>query len=402
MKKKLLNLAIIGALGLALVSCGSDDDKTSTTTQITTTEKTSTTKVEDKTYTVNVYDIDSEKLGSYELKIEDGTSVMEQLKKVANVKSSESEWGTFVESIDKSYVGNGYYLALYENGQSSMTGIDGVTLDDGDVFDFKVEYYGDLDETDLLVDKAIHQYTKKYLGESFTNDAEFSNFWSYICYSLLGDNAKNYITLNSELSTYLDTFDVSTLTGTSYGKYFYTARAYGKNLDAYKTQYKTFLDSITEIGDYAEYSIPFETAPAKSLEISADIITKLKESEYKPGTSYGYDGANWFYQAKLLAGGSVDTSYLTECATANYENPTSLALSLASFSASDVSPRQEAYEVDGKDLVERLLESYDSNLGLVKYSSSDTGTNYSTNQIYASLISYKLFRDNGKAINIFE
>ena len=44
---------------------------------------------------------------------------------------------------------------------------------------------------------------------------------------------------------------------------------------------------------------------------------------------------------------------------------------------------------------------YDAELNLVKYAVSDTGVNFSTNQIYASLMAYKACRDLGTAVNIF-
>ena len=53
-------------------------------------------------------------------------------------------------------------------------------------------------------------------------------------------------------------------------------------------------------------------------------------------------------------------------------------------------------------LIEKILESYDTQLGLIKYTESDTGINYSTNQIYSSLIAYKYQRDTNKAVNILK
>ena len=44
---------------------------------------------------------------------------------------------------------------------------------------------------------------------------------------------------------------------------------------------------------------------------------------------------------------------------------------------------------------------YDEELTLVKYATTDTGVNMSTNQIYAGLMAYKVQRDLGIAANIF-
>ena len=109
---------------------------------------------------------------------------------------------------------------------------------------------------------------------------------------------------------------------------------------------------------------------------------------------------NWLYQVNTLLGKKIDEEYLTTLSKATHDNPTSIALSIASFAASNKNVRQYK-NADGKNLLDLLLESYDSNLGLIKYAASDTGINYSTNQIYASLIAYKYQRDTKTAVNIF-
>lgn len=361
-------------------------------------------------YTVNVYDIDGEKIGNHKIKVDNDKTFVEQLTKNANLNSKQGQYGTEVISIDNSVVDSNYYMAFYVNGEYSQVGVDLYTPKKGDVVDFKVECwntvesgYGSLDQTDVLVDKAIYQYVKNYLKEDFTNDTTFSNYFSYIDYNLMGDVAKNYVTLNSELNSYLDTYDLSKLNedGRNYGKYYYTAKAYNKDLTNYKTQYKAFLDTLTEMPNFAEFYIPFEVCPAKELQISSNIINMVSAVDYAPNTEYGYDGANWWYETLLLLDGFTNETYLENISQADYDNPTSISLSIGSFSASNINPRDSKYEKDGKDLVERLLDSYDEDLGLIKYTEEDTKPVYSTNQIYLGLITYKLQRDNGKAINYF-
>ena len=413
MKKKriILSIALASISLFAISSCGDNEEKSSSSIiESSSEEKKSSSSAEEKsssvsssdeegTYTVTVYDIDGEKLSTYNIDIEKGKSFVDQLKENANVKYTDESWGTYIKAIDNSIEDGNYFLALYENNVASMVGVDQIQLDDGDVIDFKVECYNSsFTETDKLVDKAVYQYLKKYLNNDFTNDTSFSKYWSYICYYLLGDNSTKYVTLNSDLSAYLDTYDVTSLSDTNYGKYYYTARAYGKNLDSFKTQYKTFLDGITS--PVGTYTIPFEVSFAKNLNISSDIIDLVKDANYDTEPSWGsYDGTNWYYVAQLACGKDANTSFLTSISQASYNNSTSLAISLDSFAASGVNPNQSAYLKDGKSLVERLFDSYDEELGLIKYKTTDTSTEMSTNQIYTSLISYKAFRDSGKAVN---
>jgi len=359
-------------------------------------------------YTVNVYDIDGEKIGNHKIKVDSDTTFVEQLTKKANLNSKQGQYGTEVVSIDNSVVDSNYYMAFYVNGEYSQVGVDLYTPKKDDVVDFKVECwntvesgYGSLDQTDVLVDKVVYQYIKNYLGVDFTNDTNFDNYFAYIDYNLMKDVAKNYVSLNSDLDSYLDTYDVTTLEGKAFGKYYYTAKAYDKDLTNYKTQLKTFLDGITEMPEYIEYTVPFEVCPAVELEINSNFLDMVLAVDYAPDTSWGYDGANWWYTTQLLLGNFINETYLENISQVDYNNPTSLSLSIGSFAASNVNPRDSKYEKDGKDLIETLLESYDENLGFIKFTQEDTKPVYSTNQIYLGLITYKLQRDSGKGINYF-
>ena len=260
----------------------------------------------------------------------------------------------------------------------------------------------------------LHIFTSNYLIEDIKDDtveeisgeySNLSNFWTYLVVAELKQN-KYTIDIKSENSAiynYIKNYDVNTLTGVDFGKYYYYAKAFDLDLTAYKAKYAEFVNDSLESeytdGYYQEYSIPFEIAPAKNFNVQSYKLTNLINTTYKPSTEYGYDGVNWLYQVNTLLGKKIDEEYLTTLSKATYDNPTSIALSIASFAASNKNVRQ--YTNDGKNLLDSLLDSYDSNLGLIKYAASDTGINYSTNQIYASLIAYKYQRDTKTAVNIF-
>lgn len=387
MKKSiLLGASLLGA-ALVLSSCDKKESKKSYTLE---------------TFSVDIYDIDGEKLSSYDLLSNESKSLVEKLQaENANVISEQTNWGTSITSIDGSIVDSNYYLAFYVNGELSQVGIDLYEPKENDKVEFKVECWKEFDETDKLVDKVVYQYIKNYLGLDFTYDTNFDNYFAYIDYNLMEDVAKNYVTLNSDLDSYLDTYDLSTLEGKAFGKYFYTGRAYDKDFGDFKGIYRGYLDSLTDLGQYPEYNIPFIVSPAKTFNFDSEILDLVLRADYAPNTEYGYDGANWWYTTQLLLGNYTNETYLTTISQEEYTNPTSLSLSIGSFAASNVNPRDSKYEKDGKDLIETLLESYDENLGLIKYAQEDTGIVFSTNQIYLGLITYKLQRDSGKAVNYF-
>ena len=86
-----------------------------------------------------------------------------------------------------------------------------------------------------------------------------------------------------------------------------------------------------------------------------------------------------------------------------FGNAASNSLMLMAFASLGLNPRDSKYEVNQKDILENLIDVYyDENLGLVKFAVSDTGINFSTNQLYAGLMAYKASRDLNKAVNIFE
>lgn len=440
MKRSKLSLGLLLIGGLALAGC-SNNQKTSdvSTSNVSPSVESSTsvqssTEEKDINYTLKVYDLDGTELLNKSLKTKKKDSLFVDLNRESTLDADASDLGHYINSINNSIIDQNYFLAIYQNGKMTSTGIDGVVLADGDEIVIRNECWAQFDETDKLVDKAFYQYIKNYLIEDIKDDSVqdlwtdadhcFSNYWTYVALGVLKDNGYN-IDIKSEntaLYNAIKDFDLTKLTKTAYGKYYYYAKAFGVNLDSFKTQYESFIENSLETeytpGYSQEYSIPFEIAPAKSLNITSDKITALVNTDYVPpfttewsGVTYSnYDGYNWFQTINLLFGKEKNETTLTAISQLDYSNetPTTVALSIATFAASNENVRKSEYEQNEKDLVELLLESYDSNLGLIKVFSTDEGINYSTNQIYASLFAYKFQRDSTvkyipdpKAVNIF-
>lgn len=404
---------IVGALalGLSLSACDKKEEP----------------KVESDKYSIEVVDIDGEKLLEREIIISSNT-LLEDLKTTTKVEGYDSQYGYALTSIDGSVVDSNYFLAIYENGQLTSTGIDGLKIDKGDKFKFQVEcwntvsseYGGVLDETDVLVDKIIYSYAKnqmkEYLGKTkdYTANGGWDNvpfgaadYWSFMGLNLMAENGYDKNLFNSSsvpttLKAELDAYDVSKLTGAQFGKYYYAAKALGVDLNGnFKTAYQAYLNNLPATYDaFKEYEYPFTLGISKKLNVTSANFNSLVNTTYRASTEYGIDGLAWQI-ASLAQFKDLDLNELSKFETKDYGNAVSQALALVPFAALGVDPRDGAYEKDGKDLVEILIEKYyDSTNNIIKYNDTEL-TNTNTPQIYTYLMAYKVARDSGNKAFIF-
>ena len=420
MKKVFLLLAtlLMVALSISLVACTKTTESNKTTTKEQTTESSKSTEkdttVEDTTlsYTINVYDIDGEKLDSKTLTTKDYPTVLDALEVEFCLFSEQSQYGTNIISLSGSVIDPNWYMAIYENGAYASTGVDGLVIDEGDVFDFKMECwntkesgYGAFDSYDVLVDKAIYHYAKTYMVDMIKKDTTFkgSNYWTYMAINMMATNGYDTdvfhgLDSTEEFFSTLTDADFSSFSQADWGKYYYTARALDKNLDEFITAYTEHVNSGLPEGfsEYGEYSIPFEVAPAKALNLTSDNLSAIIATEYKASTEWGIDGLGWEVAA-LQLWDKYEKSALSDFPLTDQGNATSDALILMVYAAFGESPRTET-----EDLIKTLFDTYyDQDLQLVKYAPTDTDVNVSTNQIYAYLMAYKVSRDLNKAVNLF-
>ncbi len=418
MKKKFLFVSAV-ALGFTLVGC-SNISNASTTTTTTATAETSTTTVEENiNITVNVTDIDGE-IKAYEIEGKKGTSLVDLIKTKTTLVSETTQYGTSVSSIGGSVIDANYYLSIYENNEYAQTGIDGLVADDGDVFDFKVECwntissgYGTFDETDILVDKALYHYAKTYMQDGIKKYDDYTDgLWTNILINLMNENSYDSTLFNlnnasDEYKAAIEKQDLSEVANdANLGKYYFALKALKSDTTAFKTAKSDFYSSIDTT--YSDYVTPFVLAPALGLEIKNDNLNTLVTNAATASTTWGTDALNW----QIVSLQAYDNTKFTKdvlsqlnirAVDAEYTaGGTTTALCLMSFAALNVNPRSAEYEIDGKDMVEYLMENYyDEDLELIKCYKSDLTTNYSTDQIYASLAAYKIQRDNNKATFVF-
>ena len=421
MKKKVILFALAGSV-LALASCTKSGTTTSGSNDVTTTKTSTvttsvTTTEEDPVianYTVTVKDIDGEVLlDSLELStVEGANSIISDIENAGyEVISEDSQYGLFIKSIAGSVIDNNYYLAFNVNGKPADVGASSYEIKNGDAIEFEVqclntvEYGGQLDATDILVDKIIYSYLKNELPNCIKNDTTYasSDYWTYMTINALTDNLYDFSydqsIIKADLKESIENVDLSTLSGANYGKYYWTAKALGYDLTSFSEVYKEHIDSIST--QYSQYVTPFEIAPAYGLDLTSDNLKTLVKDAQLASDQFGIDGLAW----QIAALAPYDKYHYTILDVLNRRdesNCTSNALQLIDFAALNVNPRESDYEIEGLDLVEYIIDNfYDETTNLVKVYKTDEGTNMSTNQIYAGLVSYKIQRDKQKAFYLF-
>ena len=423
MKKRLFAIPMAFGLAMVIASCGSEEVSTSKTsvdtTTITTTETKTTTKEKDS-YTIKVYDIDDELIGEKTIELNDSSTVVNDLEENFDVVSTQSQYGTSLVSINNSVIDSNYYLAIYENGSYASVGVDGLEANDGDVFEFKVECWNTIafgyafDEYDILVDKAIYHYAKNGLKTSLANSNSFldSTYWQAMAVNLMKNNNydSNLFNVNLFTDAYknsLSGVDFSNMpnltswaTDANYAKWYYAARLFNVENEDFTSEFAAYLEGLTRYRD--EYSLPFNLSIAKEMNLDSKVSNDLLNTTYRASLEYGTDGIAWQLTGMAVYNTLDDSEFdvfTLENIQKSYTQDVSSALILLPFAAANKNAREFNITAD-EDLLEFVFsfynqDSYKFNIEL------DPTNDYSSNQIYASLMAYKVQRDTGKAVVLF-
>ena len=459
MRKGYISLAALtGVAFLGLVSCNDkkEDKKDTTTTSIvesTTDSKTTshfptdtTTSTDAGTATLKVIDFDGEVLFDGEVQAGDTLyNVITSTKGIETV-SSEGQYGHFLQSINGTIMDDpNLSLMIYENDEPTMDGVDGLIVDDGDVFEIKNEFWkGDhYDDVDVLVDKTIYTYVKSLFKDATQNTTSFkgSTFWEYLLSNLAIENGYdvslfNVREANDDLLEEVNNYDYSKIgykdgvasEVAEFFKYYYTALGIGgfdveidstdDKIADFKAALKTYADAnITNEYEYNQYSSPFILSILNKLDINKDTLKAIAQGTDKLDIERGEwgnytDQLAWQVLTFDAIQGSDCKFDKTVLNTLNVRdddfNAASLAASVAAFAALGENPRDEKYEIEGEDIIENIMTNfYDETSGLLKvYKNDETIPNFSTNQIYTYLFAYKISRDKKdgtgfKKLNIF-
>ena len=363
------------------------------------------------TYQIKVVDLDGEELGSATININKQSSVFNDLINNFAVDYTVSDYGPYISSINGSIVDVNYFLAIYENGVSAATGVDGLVADENDVFEFKVECwntissgYGTMDEYDMLVDKVIYGYMKTLDLSSSTTFADGS-FWDLMTINLgksnyYDANLFNYDSISDAVKEELETYDISTLDGANLYKYYLYSRALDKDLSALKSHASSYVETLSD--EYNDYVSPFIVAASYGLNVESEKINTLVNAPISTNFAWGPDVPVWQYTTSSLFNQNIDNATLNTCVeTLDYGNSCSNALVLQAFAAANENIRDSKYEVEGKDLIEVLFDNYYNESNNTLDYTKGVANTYSTNQVIVSLMAYKVNRDAKKAVNIY-
>ena len=363
------------------------------------------------TYQIKVVDLDGEELGSATININKQSSVFNDLINNFAVDYTVSDYGPYISSINGSIVDVNYFLAIYENGVSAATGVDGLVADENDVFEFKVECwntissgYGTMDEYDMLVDKVIYGYMKTLDLSSSTTFADGS-FWDLMAINLgksnyYDANLFNYDSISDGVKEELETYDISTLDGANLYKYYLYSRALDKDLSALKAHASSYVETLSD--EYNDYVSPFIVAASYGLNVESEKINTLVNAPISTNFTWGPDVPVWQYTTSSLFNQNIDNATLNTCVeTLDYGNSCSNALVLQAFAAANENIRDGKYEVEGKDLIEVLFDNYYNESNNTLDYTKGVANTYSTNQVIVSLMAYKVNRDAKKAVNIY-
>ncbi|MGM9970800.1 MAG: DUF4430 domain-containing protein [Anaeroplasmataceae bacterium] len=367
-------------------------------------------------YSIKVYDIDDELLGEKNLYVKQYEGLFEALDANFEVEATNTNYGHYITSINNSIVDNNYYVAIYENGVLSNVGIDEITVDKGDLFEFKVECWNtELDEYDILLDKIIYHYSKTTLKTTLASSNSYtdSTYWQNMAvYMMLNakDNNNNLlysqdlytIDYSSNYKNSVLNQDVSSFSSAAnYAKYYYASRLLNNDLTSFKDYYKAYLEGVNTYN--SEYVLPFTLSIADQLGLSEYISDSVKNTTYRASTAWGTDGLAWQLTGLALYTELNETElnpFTFEALDSAYSPDVSAALYILPYAAMNIDVRT-LKNTNNVDLIAYLLDNY-YDKSTKQFTTEKLGSgDYSSNQIYASLMTYKVMRDTGKRVILF-
>ena len=193
----------------------------------------------------------------------------------------------------------------------------------------------------------------------------------------------------------------------NYAKWYYAARLFDTDLTKFKEVYGTYLDSLTTYG--SEYAMPFALSIAKELGLDNKIKDDVKNPTSRASVQYGTDALAWQLSSMALYTTLDDSEFspftLDAINAAVKDFGADLSASIASvlfpLVAMNKNPRDFALDESNTDLIKYLFDNcYDKENQEFLTEKLGAG-DYSSNQIYASLMAYKIQRDTGTGVILF-
>lgn len=435
--KILASFALVGLTAFGLASCGNansqasssiktNDPRESGSTEPSLQSSSSSASLSNTSsinYTLKVIDIDGEELLNRNITTTDKNSLFSYIDDNLTVTYTTGDTGHYITSLEESVVDPSYFLALYENGQMSSVGVDGIVLDDGDEIVFKNECwntvetgYGTKTATDIKVDQIIYSTYKK-MKEIYKDS-------TYIPYDLLfGYSALDYLEYYIHSDYIFPDAIKATYNNVSYDNLTIS--------DTFKTAVALYaLDKdLTEIKSYIQQSNFDLTAPfvetsavyladimhtfeveASNMSAYTNLINNLTLDINETSCMYisamssidNYDFTTFVNGIKsaLTENGfsyTMDWGYgpYTTC------NASSTAQAILALTELGKNLNSNEFKVGNETLIDILLKYYNEETGLFYDSANDTNNlAYAEPQAIAALISYKILSEKG-SVNIY-
>lgn len=357
-------------------------------------------------YQINVYDLDDEVLGSKKVSMKENSTLIEGLKENFDVVSYSSEYGEYLVSINGSIVDTNYYLAINVNNEPAAVGASELIPAEGDVIDIKntcwntKDFYGTLDETDLLVDKIIYSFMKKEAKNIFESSTVYYDYYLTPAIMQMINNGYdqnifnfNFANANS-IKENLESYDWSSETvANNYMKAVITMAALNADTSAIK-------EALSEKETYNDWQL----IATKYLEIENQALQSKIEGITEPTSSgdmalmtvpainlyktYGKEALDRTFASATSDG--IDSYGVNGASTAIY-------ILAAITLGEDV----RSQEVDGTDMVEALLKYNINSCFKWNLEAEEPDMAFTTPQAIAALMMYKIYRDTGNAVNLF-
>lgn len=342
---------------------------------------------------------------TYDLTTED--TLFQVLDQAVDLDYSVFDLGTLVNGIENHYpkeygVTYNYWYAIYVDDVMSSVGIDEIELVDGMKISFKESTM--LDETDLWVDDVIYAFIDEYTDLYITEEATSYHVVSAI--KQMFDRGYEAPELNEV------NYQHPALSDDTIANLFKSSvTAYGFGLPT--TTLETSLTTMVSTNHYDSVSL-LNAYHLLGVEPSTSLVDSLIESTpaYMDAdyagmvlnalSPYQEDSEVQLFVDDML---TYIEDHLTSSGVESWGNPnaSSTAAVVLGLVASGINPRSQTYTTEETDLIE-ALKLYEVN-ATFKYLLSDEQADlaFSTPQVFAALVAYKLYRDvwGNPATNLF-
>jgi len=296
-------------------------------------------------------------------------SVFDLLDLEYDLTYSESEFGVYMIGLEDLQPKNGAYIAVEENGEMAMVGIDQLSIEDGDVFTFDLVWYDALlEEIDQWIALFLENHVDLYMNSEFLDVNVLSGL------VLLGIE-EDYL---SEMDvTSMVMFDASSLETTAgYFKAVTILSLLGEDVSSYVDEYA----SVASVGPYGETAygmMILEHQQSTYMELLASFEDDmLVNTPYSLGLDAGgisllalstRDFAEkqalidefvaWIQESQLPSGG-LKTRDITwgETTYPGSENAASMAQVIIGLLGNGLDPSGEDFQVGDTSLMKRFLE----------------------------------------------